>query len=530
MNKEFELLKTEGILGFYNSCEVTTIFIFNKQLKETFNFYTLISFEEKKHFSIDEKFLSDKQFNISNELSLGIIQYNLTFNDAIKAYHNLLNNNYWGHKGKKLHTNNLIRLNKQFIKSNGSGNVPINSILKNNFHNGSYIIEFFDSQKSFPLNILSNNMLGKICNFIKNVIPIDLEFISDRIGNIIFQFPSNLIELDYTSTEDWDGLNIKLVWDDRIINKNHYFIQVSDEFDEVITSFGITDKLVESEYKVITGNSNFLNNIYVIDSKNNLILSSKSISFMKEFNLQMDFSTQYSENRSIKRSSSTDTNETIKQIEIVGQSNNRVKKDLDYIDWINRRKYKNEKEALSRRLEFVQYGKNGNERIKALNDIRTLINEHGREGVYLWDPYLTYQDIIETLYYCKYSGVEMKAITSYDKKRRKVYRNDSSEQELNILDWFDIQRNGFKSSSNNLGINLEFRCQNTKFGWKFHDRFLIFPSSVTNPKVWSLGISVNGLGKEHHILQLVSNPQNIIDAFNELWENLDDEDCIIWRS
>jgi len=46
----------------------------------------------------------------------------------------------------------------------------------------------------------------------------------------------------------------------------------------------------------------------------------------------MDFSTQYSEKRSIKRSSSTDTNETINQIENVGQFNNRVKKDFDYID------------------------------------------------------------------------------------------------------------------------------------------------------------------------------------------------------
>jgi len=86
-------------------------------------------------------------------------------------------------------------------------------------------------------------MLGKICSFIKNVTPIDLELIRDRIGNIIFLFPSNLFGLDYTSTENWAGLNRKLFCDDRIINKNHYFIQISDEFDEVIMSLGITNKL-----------------------------------------------------------------------------------------------------------------------------------------------------------------------------------------------------------------------------------------------------------------------------------------------
>lgn len=71
-------------------------------------------------------------------------------------------------------------------------------------------------------------------------------------------------------------------------------------------------------------------------------------------------------------------------------------------DWIRQRKYKNEKEVLTE--HFIQHGKNGNERTKALQDIRSLINRHGREGVYLCDPYLTYEYLIDTLYYCKYLG------------------------------------------------------------------------------------------------------------------------------
>jgi hypothetical protein len=83
---------------------------------------------------------------------------------------------------------------------------------------------------------------------------------------------------------------------------------------------------------------------------------------------------------------------------------------------------------------------------------------------------------------------------------------------------------------NNYGINLEFRMQHSQYGWTFHDRFLIFPGSKeTRPKVYSLGTSVNSLGFSHHILQEISHPQRVIDAFEELWEKLNNEDCLIWK-
>ncbi len=87
--------------------------------------------------------------------------------------------------------------------------------------------------------------------------------------------------------------------------------------------------------------------------------------------------------------------------------------------------------------------------------------------------------------------------------------------------------------NNNFGINLEFRLQHGSYGWSFHDRFLIFPevngSEEINSKVeaWSLGTSINSLGKAHHIVQKVANPRNILDAFNELWAELNNINCLV---
>ncbi len=525
MNSEFTLLQTPGILGFYQSCEVTMIFIFNKKSKTTYNLYTLITFEERPYSSPNERYLS-KPFHISDDFFIGIFQYYLTLAEVTDAYNYLLQHHIWKYKEKEFQLCNLKKLNKQFIKCNGTINVPLNSILKNNFHNGSYIIEFFDTKKSFLKDILRVTTLEKINHYIKGILPIDLQFINDRIGNIIFQFPSNLLALHYTSTKSWDGFNIKLVWDDRIIINEHYTFQTFDNSDEIITSFNLTNQLNKEKFTVTTGNSRSLNNVQIIDTKHQLILYSKTTSFMQHLTFNMDIGG--SEPRTIQK----DADRQVETIEVVAQNNSNIKGAATEKEWIRQRKYKNEKDVLTEQLEFIQYGKNGNERTKALQDIRTLINRHSREGVYLWDPYLTYEDVLDTLYYCKYLGVEMKAITSFDKKRKRVYQHqlENSEENLTILEWYKLQVEGFQYSSNNIGINLEFRCQHSNFGWKFHDRFLIFPSPSGEPKVWSLGISVNGLGKEHHILQLVSNPQNIIDAFNELWCQLNHEECIIWRS
>lgn len=526
MVTQFELLKKEGVLGFYQSCEVTMIFVHNKISKRTYNLYTIVVFEEKSYTSANEHYLPSKRIN--EDLSLGIFRYHLTLDEVTEAYMYLSEHQLWKYKEKEIRLSDLKEIEKVFVKCNGTENVPLNSILKNNFYNGSYIIEFFDMKKSFLKEVFSDTTLKKMTDHVRQHLPIDLEFISDRIGNIVFQFPSNLMGIDCTSTENWNGFNIKLVSDPKIISENQYALKISDEFDGTTSSFNLTNHLTQEEFTVVTGNSRSLNNIQIIDTKNQLLLSSQTFSFMQHLNFSMDISTQFAEPRTIIK----DSNHSIEHIEIVSQNPFGTEKSVTADDWIRKRKYKNEKRKLMETLEFVQYGKYENERARALKDIRELINRHGREGVYLWDPYLTSEDILNTLYYCRYTGVEMKAITSFDKKRMRVYKRQLAnlEENMTILDWHAYEEAMFQKSSNHLGINLEFRCQHENYGWKFHDRFLIFPSPSEEPKVWSLGISVNGLGKEHHILQLVSNPQNIIDAFDELWEALDSDECIIWRS
>jgi len=90
-----------------------------------------------------------------------------------------------------------------------------------------------------------------------------------------------------------------------------------------------------------------------------------------------------------------------------------TKKDRDDL-WAKQRIYRDEAARLSRERRFVQYRPTGPQAVaheSALKDLHFLLSRYGEGGVWLWDPYLTAKDVLETLFYCPHSGVELRALT-----------------------------------------------------------------------------------------------------------------------
>lgn len=514
--QDLDLLIKEGNLGFYKSCEITTIFLFDRETKTAMNFYTIGVFEELE-IGITEttEHLTEKPIDINKRYSLGIIRYRRTIEDINKKINLLLEENKWTYKKKHLEIGDLKALPKQFIPSSLTESVPVNSVLKNNFNNGSYVLEFFDEEKQLLNEVLeSDKHLAQVCKEIGKVLPIDLLFISDRIGNIVFQFPSNLLAVDVSSLNSWEGLETKILWHPLTKEFDDIIIQAKGDFDNSIMGIDQVDFSKDITQVLNTGSSGYMNDIIIYNKRQRLILSYLSLSFMKDLQISGFVSIEHQEKRTIKL---LDDEE---EIPIVYKANQKKPKKIDCDYWISNRIYENTKRNLGKNLIFVQYGKGINEREEALRDLRSLINRYGEDGIYLWDPYLSPEDILTTLYYCKIASVPMRAISS----------NATQNREETYDSWVKRQKEYFEKSSNHLGINLELRSQHNHHGWKFHDRFIIFPSDEGKPKAWSLGTSVNSLGKTHHILQEVSNAQMILDAFMELWEELAAPECRVWGS
>ena len=540
---EFEQLIRKGNLGFYSSCEITTAYLYS-QNKQAFNLFSIFVFEERTIKDDKMHFLTDKLVEINDVYSLGISQRQITIDKAQIIFESLANKlqNKVGDVGfGSVNIGTLYLTNKQFIPEDGTMPIKLNRILKNNFQNGSYILEFFDAEKTL-FRGFDDNEKKRISDVIFNVIPIDLQTISDRLGNIIFQFPSQaifaasnavILENDLQRTLISKFMDFDIKFDYRLSKDHVYHLAVKNEYDGTVT--GCSSSVIkESQFRITDINTDYSSTIMIIDSSTQLIQKQVKASLMKQMNFNMSMG--FTGKRIVKSDEITlHSNETFN----VREKNSVINR-INHL--VSAREYDARLEELESQLEFIQYStsNDSSDREKAIKDIRDLINKYCNNSlmVCLWDPYLTSNDIIDTLYYCKVANMSMRAITSA--KERKLKKNKThtlrnwiiakfkTNKKSDLSSWINRQKQEL-DNADSTGIHLEFRSRMGNYGFPFHDRFLIFVRINEPPLAWSLGTSVNALGREHHILQKVDNPKYILDSFLGLWEQLEDESCLIWR-
>jgi hypothetical protein len=515
---DIKILSKTGNIAFYNSCEVTEIFLCRKSDKAIFNFFTLVVFEEKLYNGLNHAFLGDR-IPINDDLSLGIQRYWLMTTEAETKFDTLRTQNKWSSDGTNFSQFPQLKyLSKQYIPHIDENR--INKILKNNYHNGSYTIEFFDEAKSnlsFLLKIETLDKLNDICAKIKKAVPIDLSIVRDRIGNFIFQFPISIIDSHSKALPTWDGVDINISWHNSVTSIPDCLIQVESTFDKNYMGAVIEDYNKSNNQKIIIGNLDQINHIKIWRKEPTLILSSHRGSYIRDFDFNMSIISP--EPRIF------ELNGAMQQIQ-VASSNRRAKKkkDNNYTTYINNYLYDAEKKQLEKTLSFKQY-KNGG--LGGIEDLQKLIQQKDENGVYIWDPFLSSTDILKTLFFSQTAGVPLKAIGSINDTVKMVYKKKGMSVSDIIAEYKAKLDN---PNHNNHLLNLEFRIQYSNFGWAFHDRFLIFPSGeLKRPQVYSLGTSLNSYGDNHHILQEVSHPQPVVDAFNELWDKLNNQDCLVWK-
>ena len=173
---------------------------------------------------------------------------------------------------------------------------------------------------------------------------------------------------------------------------------------------------------------------------------------------------------------------------------------------------------------------------EALCDIRSIINKQllwDLDEIRIVDPYLSPNDILNTVALCEKPGIRVCCLTdihtiSHNKGAKAEILTDDAQDAA-----FDEIRNSFqKELENGLGqetdLRLSFRTVHGNNGSSFHDRYLILKYQLNKTRVWSLGTSVNSVGKSHHIVQIVESPILIDDFFDEEWSQTDTDKCKIY--
>jgi hypothetical protein len=550
---EMARLTEPGILGFYTHCEVTEVFAARGR-NTPFNIFTVLVAEERLADASEAPHLLNTERIKLKKLSdwnLGVNRYLKPIAELVPLFDVLCETKEWRGAGKPLKVGNLESVPTQFVPPDNFSPVPLNRVLKNNFWNGSHVFEWADTEKSGLHELFDDPpLLQDLSEAVRQFVPVGLASLSDRLGNIVVQLPVTLIMSKFSELRMSGNFTVSLSWNPKASPRPLQAV-CGMKYDEAIPAFNSVT-VEESEALIPLHDGHGLPRALLWDDENKLLLAATGqMSFFDVLVLNTHIVDP--EPRVFVVPDGQGGEKTIrfgltpKPIKtVVGEAK------IDPVkDWTRQRMYREENERLRAELRFVQYKPQDDQNLHeaALNDVRRLINQHGEDGVWLWDPYLSAEDVINTLFYCRFFGAELRALTGGD--------SPPAQPSRKTLSWLDHLRAcagdlfpprtketvpaalkfaseqwaeliGLKS--NLRGLNLEFRIRTGSAGWPFHDRFLIFPAAGRGALAWSLGTSVNSLGKRHHILQRVDDGQRIKDSFADLWQALDQPEHLIWKT
>lgn len=496
LEEDFRFLSKEESIGIYNKCEV--IEIYGITSSHVFNILTVLRYTTD-NIKEQSGYITKKPmtFKGMRNIKWGIKRRWLDKNNCENIFKKLLQNNKLTFEDSTSKIGRLELIRKKYVSCYKD---DLNNILQKSNENGNYVMEAFDISKKDVKFLLENQIaLNEFSDDVNQLVGFDIMKIPDRLGNVIFQFPINKVEFNIDNDNDNFYIEINLNKDLNKENTPDLHIIIYEEESGYI-------KVKNIEKHITIPLSEFYHiKIKIVDLNKNIILWENNFS---PFKIEMMPSYKV-----IKQNRIFELDGRKEKVILDKWINSKISQNMVY--WINDRRYDKELKLLEEQKSFVQYkGINGNE---ALKDIRYLLNRYGQYGVYLWDKFLSAKDIKNTLYYTPYIDVPLKAITGLE--------NTIGDNKKDRIDSIKVELD--KDNKEDLHINLEVRAKKGNNGWDFHDRFLIFP--LPKPKVWSLGISVNQLGRSYHILQEIKHAKYVLGSFNELWNCLNNEDCIVWK-
>jgi hypothetical protein len=516
-------LLVPGILGFFTHFEVTEIFATIDGQSGARNVLTIAVAEERDGAQDESLNYLGPRIRLKSlpRYAFGVQRYLRPIHDLVPALDRLDEANSWEASGIALACEPLNALRRKFVSPDATEPTPLNHVLKNNFWNGSHILEWADRTKTNVRPLLDKPiLLQELAREINKVVPIGLDAVSDRLGHVLVQLPVRVLIADFHQSRGSD-FYIETVWHSKATPRP---LRASCGVEQDGSVLGYASVPSSGDKATLPMNpTRGLHRGFLWDDDNQLLLAATGPrAFVNSIAFQMMPITPEPRVFTIKQAGGNLKQERIAVTAtmlptIIGETEND-----DTGGWTGKRLYLEQGERVARERSFVQYrptnGRIAEERVRALADIRFLIGQHGGEGVWLWDPYLTAHDVLETLFFSRHSHSDLRALTA------------GREIEAQESDFVDAQRQELgEVQSNWHGLRLEYRIRSGQAGWVFHDRFLIFPRSRDGALAWSLGTSVNSLGHAHHILQKVGDGQRVMDAFVELWDLLSAPEHLIWK-
>lgn len=537
---ELEDLLEYGKIGFYTNCEVTQIILHIKSSGKYWNYFTHIECNERYTQPMKTTWLTSAPKSISPDMQILIGKQIISVEDMLNIWNNAEESQHWSYKTDDALLDKIFWSPPKFIpETDPTGNidsentlVPLEEMLYGSNYSGNYYICELFSKKEYFNKILDEKTIKKIQKEIFKVgLRFDIEKLRDRIGNIICKLP--IESLSHKTKALTPERGIKGSFMQKFKSKRQYCLHIFCEDDHVLVSnqvkfFTLTDDLETFEYEIMP--NNYKNTIMVLDCISNVIYYMAVRDYTYESNY---FGTvrmpQFGFQCMGKRKLLVDKKEiSVDLYNIGGIGGTYINSDVFEIE--KRRKMC--RDNYSDKHNFFVAFQSGEQK-KAYKTIIDIINATDLlwdlEEIWLVDPYLSPNDILHTIVFSEKYEIKLKCLTDI-----RTINSNACTRESDGENRFEETKKNYKIQLENAipedsDLGLEYRTVYKNYGSSFHDRYLILKYGVNRCRAWSLGISVNSLGKSHHIVQIVNTPSEVFRIIQEIWNEVDNDECLIYK-
>ena len=546
--QNLERLLDSGSIGIYQCCQVDQIVILDRKSNIAWNYFTHVHFS-KEYTTEAESVLLRSPVSLEENLTLFVSRYSMSKEKFKECVSSALSTNIWNYTDSRITEGDQIdgafpTPIKYIAENDPTGSlyncvIPFEkSLYGSNFIGNYYIFEVY-ARGDFLKKVLTDKNIERIQSVLKQCkLNYRLDELTDRIGNVVCRFNVETLKVTPKALGNY-GMAYSYELAPNINHEVHLRFHIEQEHDRLIYEYADEDVCLKSGEVIERGVDphQCKTTITVTDCKTNLILfrAISDQSIYSNYRGQItpgtlvansDYNYRTINLNGTKYFIPLDKVQFLGQLEFLIEMTEAGKRQQKWEDnFFKEHKY----------LNVYSTG----EHDRAISDLRSIIN-----GYLLWDlqeiriidPYLSSEDILNTAAFCEKQNIRVCCLTDIhtisrnkDAKKELLPEENEGTNEDNYNKILIMLRQQLESGiGRDTDLRLSFRSVHGNNGTSFHDRYLILKFGINKTRVWSLGTSINSVGKSHHIIQIVESPMLIDNFFDEVWQKTADEGCKIY--
>lgn len=553
--RDLYVLLNSKSTGNYKYCYVDQFVLLDRKTGIAWNYFTHVHFSKKYKAEEDSTPYQDCRLKTTINKNRGLIlfasHYIMTKENFWHCVHATINSNVWDYKdayikeGQKVDDPFVSSI--KYVAENGPAgciyrsSIPVEeSLYGSNFMGSYYIFEIYARKKNLK-EILTDSDIQKIQKEIdKRGLTYQLMDLNDRIGNIVCKFENETLKVKPIRLGK-NGIThqFELAKDVKCRVKLHFHVE--QEHDQLVYTYYDKNIVLKPGVPRIVAeadDSQCRTTITATDSRTNLIMFRYTTdqSVFSNYRAQISYPLVC-----------IPAHRDWRRIVFNGED---ILIPLNDVQWFGSIDVYDEMMEAGRRQQrwedvFFQAQKYlnvyyKNQHNEALVDIREIINDPrliwDLQEICIIDPYLSSKDILDTVVFCEKRDIHIHCLTDlHTIVKNKEASGEILENEASESSKFESAKIKFRqlleaALPTDCDIDLSFRTVYSDYGSRFHDRYLILKYKINKTRVWSLGTSVNSIGKSHHIIQIVEAPTLIESFFDKVWHETDFQVCKIYES